>query len=627
MFVARGLLKALLVLAGPATLLRGGDASAQAGPLAPCPSGDYGVSVTPDGGSVSWPQYTNGHTSTFTVTNTSPDCVQTHYFTYTVSGPISGVTLDRTTYGGLQPGNSITVTATYNVGAPGSGVLTLKSTIQYSTVWDEGYFNVTVQPPPPPPQISVTPNGGSASAPQSSSGNPATFRVTETGGGTGTTVSFDCMYDGTYVTGCPDPGSVWVGAGQWVDVPVTYSTGVPGSGTLTLRGQWASSTDDGWFNVTVTDPMAPTARLMLPTGDVFEESPLIKIGWCDNYSLNAGSRWLKVNGDVRTSSFDYVPGTGPPECPAWATSTSAAFDSLVIGSNTVQAYICDNGGTCTNPAPTFIISRVQLGAPVVALVNHNRDNQDRSLCLTTPAGDAAAVQCGDLLAYHAMPAFRSMGSDRSLTLVYNSATAEPRPRVAVEATLASGEQPQNVYAELTVASAIRASATFSSWAPGTTRQLVLAFDASALTTGLYPFGLLVRSNYSGGVADAVVNDTLIIVNREGSEFGAGWHPAGVERLFVGQPGGSILWVGGDGSAKVYRSLGGGQWQAPAGAFRDVIVQVSSTYERRAKHGVTVTFDALGRHISTRNRVGHLTTFTWDASGRLIRVKLPGPGGE
>jgi len=179
----------------------------------------------------------------------------------------------------------------------------------------------------------------------------------------------------------------------------------------------------------------------------------------------------------------------------------------------------------------------------------------------------------------------------------------------------------------TVASAIRASATFSSWAPGTTRQLVLAFDASALTTGLYPFGLLVRSNYSGGVADAVVNDTLIIVNREGSEFGAGWHPAGVERLFVGQPGGSILWVGGDGSAKVYRSLGGGQWQAPAGAFRDVIVQVSSTYERRAKHGGTVTFDALGRHISTRNRVGHLTTFTWDASGRLIRVKLPGPGGE
>jgi YD repeat-containing protein len=220
-----------------------------------------------------------------------------------------------------------------------------------------------------------------------------------------------------------------------------------------------------------------------------------------------------------------------------------------------------------------------------------------------------------------------MGRDRSLTLVYNSAAAEPRPRVAVLATLPGGTQPQTVYTELTLSGGTRASATFSSWAPGTARQLVLAFDATGFATGLYPFTLLVRSNFPGAVYDAIVNDTVIIVNREASEFGAGWYPSGVEQLFLSQPGGSVLWVGGDGSAKIYRSIGGGQWQAPPGAFRDVIVQVSTTYERRTKHGVTVTFDAMGRHIRTRNRLGHITTFTWDGNGKLIQVKVPGPGGD
>ena len=124
-----------------------------------------------------------------------------------------------------------------------------------------------------------------------------------------------------------------------------------------------------------------------------------------------------------------------------------------------------------------------------------------------------------------------------------------------------------------------------------------------------------------------MNDTLIVVNRENSEFGAGWYPSGLEQLFLSQPGSSILWVGGDGSAKIYRSIGADQWQAAAGGFRDVIVQVGSTYERRSKHGVTVTFDAMGRHVGTRNRLGHITTFTWDGNGKLIQVKVPGPGGD
>ncbi len=592
--------------------------------IAPCVSGNYVVSVTPDDSTVTWPQFTNGHTARFTVTNLSSDCTESYNFTHTESGPISGVTLDRSS-SGLGPGVSVTVTATFNVGAAGGATLTVKATGAFAGDWNTGEYVITVQPPPPPPQIAVTPDAGTTSAPLFSQNNSVSFTVAETGGGTGDNVSFSCTPSGA-VTSCVPPASVPLGPGGSAPVSVSYNVGAPGSGTLILHGQGSSSSDDGQFTVTVTDPIAPTARLMLPTGDVYVQSPTIKIGWCDNNSLNAATRWIKVNGVDLTSSFDYVAGSEPTDCTARATSTTASVP-LNIGSNTVQAYICDNSGTCTSPAPSFNITRRVANAPIATLVNHNRDNIDRSLCLTAAAGDAAEVQCGDLVAYHAMPAFRSMGRDRSLTLVYNSASAEPRPRVAVQATLPSGEQPQNVYAELTVSGAPRASATFSSWAPGATRQFVLAFDASGFTTGLYPFTLLVRSTFPGAVYDAVVNDTLIIVNREGSEFGAGWYLSGVEQLLLSQPGGSILWVGGDGSAKVYRSIGGGQWQAPAGSFRDVIVQVGATYERRSKHGVTVTFDGMGHHISTRNRLGHVTTFTWDGNGKLTQVKVPGPGGD
>ncbi len=601
-------------------------AAARAPYRAPCP-GIMSVSVQSPG-SAQWPPNTNGHTATFTIYNTGA-CNDTYTFSYTVSGPISGVSLNKTT-APVGVGGNTTVIATYNVGSPGFGVLTL--TAKGNTIGSDGLkaigsgsVNVTVTQPPPPPQIAVTPDAGTTSAPLFSQNNTASFTVAETGGGTGDQVSFTCTPSGA-VTSCVPPASVPLGPGGSTLVSVSYNVGAPGTGTLLLHGQGSSSSDDGQYTVTVTDPVAPTGRLMLPTGDVYVSAPTIKIGWCDNNSLNAASRWIKVNGIDRTSSFDYVAGSEPADCTARATSTTASV-ALNIGSNTVQAHICDDSGTCTNPDATFNIKRLDANAAVVTLINHNRDNQDRSLCLNASAGDGAEVRCGDLLAYHALPAFRSMGRDRSLTLVYNSAVAEPRPRVAAQATLPSGAQPQNVYTELTVSGATRASATFSSWAPGTTRQLVLAFDATGFVTGLYPFTLLVRSNYPGAVYDAIVNDTLIIVNREGSEFGAGWYPSGLEHLFLSQPGGSILWVGGDGSAKIYRSIGGGQWQAAAGGFRDVIVQVGTTYERRSKHGITVTFDAIGRHISTRNRLGHISTFTWDGNGRLIQVKVPGPGGD
>ena len=115
----------------------------------PCLSGNYSVLVTPHGGSVNWQQNTSGHTSTFTVHNTSLDCADTYVITYTASGPISGVTLSRTNFT-LLPLDSTNVVATYSVGALGTGLLTVKATGTNagSGVSDVGDYTVTASGPP-----------------------------------------------------------------------------------------------------------------------------------------------------------------------------------------------------------------------------------------------------------------------------------------------------------------------------------------------------------------------------------------------------------------------------------------------------------------------------------------------
>ena len=297
------------------------------------------------------------------------------------------------------------------------------------------------------------------------------------------------------------------------------------------------------------------------------------------------------------------------------------------GSGSVSLTANDNLGN--QATGTTSIVTVSPGPPVIALHNFNGRDQDRGLCLTLGAGQAAGLSCGDLFVVHGMPAYRTMSRDRQLTLFYSSATADPRPTVAVWVTEPAGtEAPTGVFAQLTVNGTVRASATYNGWGLGVTRQIVLAYDASGDASGLYPFTLLIRNEYSGSSYDATVSDTLIVANRGTSEFGAGWWPAGVEQLVLGQPGGRVLWLGGDGSAAVYNTVKTDTMVRAAGPFRDTLVYNAgtSTYTRYLGHGFQVSYDATGRQIKTVNRAGNTTAFAWSGSPtRLTAIQVP-PGG-
>jgi hypothetical protein len=207
--------------------------------------------------------------------------------------------------------------------------------------------------------IAVYPDGSPLSKPQNTSGHTASF-------GTSGLINGQSYYREILCTGqvtnCAStvPQSF---TAPMPSIPVTFSTLAPGTGRVRLKVYkgGGSPADTGWYNVTVYETTPPTTSKMLPAGDVPVEFPTIKIGWCDNSSLNASSRWIKVNGVDRSSSFDYNTADGP-SCTAKAASTTSTV-LLNLGSNSVQAHICDNAGNCVTN--THWITRVAAAPPVV----------------------------------------------------------------------------------------------------------------------------------------------------------------------------------------------------------------------------------------------------------------------
>lgn len=103
----------------------------------------YAVSVTPDGGTASWPQNTTGHQATFTVKNTGT-CSDTYSLSGSGTGGITGISVSPASVSPSPNGGTASVTVTYNVASPALATLTLSADGSIGGASDNGYYNVTV---------------------------------------------------------------------------------------------------------------------------------------------------------------------------------------------------------------------------------------------------------------------------------------------------------------------------------------------------------------------------------------------------------------------------------------------------------------------------------------------------
>jgi RHS repeat-associated protein len=314
-----------------------------------------------------------------------------------------------------------------------------------------------------------------------------------------------------------------------------------------------------------------------------------------------------------------------------AKSTAGAVGQLKL-----RAVLASDSSVRDSGLVDVQIATVATPGIVVANVNPG-ESVERGLCLTISV-HSGAYECGDLRLDYAFPGVRTMENYRAPTLIYRNQLAHPIERVAAEITLPNdGRIPDSVTAKLLVTRAgspVQVDAekwTGSDWWAGSTRHVTLSYDAISDSTGLYQYSIQVGRWYGATMESNSVASDLVVVNRSTSPFGAGWWLAGLERL-IPLTGSKWLWIGGDGSTRVFSPGGTNLWLAGNVARRERLEWDGTYYCRRLVHHACVLFNAQGQHVQTRNRLGEVlatldrTNFVY-AGNLLTSIQLPVPSGS
>ncbi|MDZ4388581.1 MAG: hypothetical protein U0974_02490, partial [Gemmatimonadales bacterium] len=244
-------------------------------------------------------------------------------------------------------------------------------------------------------------------------------------------------------------------------------------------------------------------------------------------------------------------------------------------------------------------------------------------------GSTVGLTEGNLNITHSVPAYRSLGQARGVTLSYNHITADPNPVVRFRQSNAS----------LSVAGPASTAATFTlggltvsptlHW-QGTDQvaQSAIQVDVSGYPSGSYSSALEVTTFVAGspGNRTITVPFRLSLINLADSPYGAGWHIEGLERIEglgldrVGIPGDRLI-IDGASQATMFFPDGVGGYVTPAGDFT-TLSATDDGYERRFPGGTVKTYDKSGRQITETDRNGNTTTYTYDGDGRLIDITDP-----
>jgi RHS repeat-associated protein len=269
--------------------------------------------------------------------------------------------------------------------------------------------------------------------------------------------------------------------------------------------------------------------------------------------------------------------TGPVTCdslsspgesiPAHTTVTVRLVYMTTSGTGAAQVIL--DAGQDWVPVGLPLVSSGALQTTVVAgggkgipmLVARAVEHLDRGRCLTVGAGEHAGLSCGDLILTEGMPPYRTLGRDRALTLYYNSATATGLTLVPVRFV-----EPLSIPAPNTIRMVLNAGGYHDSlsFAPPAndcgyvgcvdTFQVAVGKNLawSSLPTGLHDATVTLRNIYgSSCLCDSSLTTEVLVVNRSASEYGQGWSLLGIEQLLFDSDTTRTVWLGGDGSARVY----------------------------------------------------------------------------
>lgn len=341
---------------------------------------------------------------------------------------------------------------------------------------------------------------------------------------------------------------------------------------------------------------------------------------CAVGSATVTFRGVHPAGDTARTTASVTVGAGStpgPEC--GTTQPPPGPDTTVTPADTAQ------------PAPAPQTGRIE-----AATLNPGA-TFERSACVTLPIAKDAAYECGDLRLTYALRTVTTLGTPFTPALTYSSAHVRPMARVRVGVRLST--PPASTTDSVTMHFSVLGGLVIqkvprSLWTDTVAaRYFVLGTELSGAQTGLYPY--VARVNFGTGVVDSV-RGLVAVVNRDTTTFGSGWWLAGYERLYPVRPGApfgtsadSLLWVGGDGSTRLYVATDAGSGQAHATYVAESFtrpdtlrLESGTTWVRVLPNGASTRFALSGRMTAAQDRLGQQVTYEHDTQGRLTGVRVP-----
>ncbi|HEY7898690.1 MAG TPA: hypothetical protein VIC03_09800, partial [Gemmatimonadaceae bacterium] len=553
--------------------------------------------ITPCSGTSSAPSGVGGSFD-FTVTNTDPVNDVSYVAVVTCTGlSVSCSASDHAPYvasGGGTATETVSWTAPSGTGTLNMTVLLKPSSGTTDTL--QAAASITVYTPPTY-TVSVTPDGSNVTVSQPID-TSYQFRVSDNGNA-----------DATYTLGvscpglsCSAPSTVAVTHGSYSMVTVNFNSGSPGTtGTVTLSASATGTSDNGSINVvplTRTVSVTPVSQgiTVRAAADTTAPFTVTLTGTASSVTYDLAVTCTEpVYNCTGPATVGVTNGTPQPVTVSYKTRTDlhGGVGSLSLNASSVYGTTYQSTGSYNITVPNTTDLYTVTAASRTTTIARDR-------CLTVSAGSGAAYECGDLRLVHALPSVRTMAKERTPILLYSSQTAHVAPYVPANVLLQSfATTPTGLTGTLTINGGTPCNESWSTsgWAPGATRRIVATCGDLALTTGVYPYTLSLTATFTGGgTMVESMSGSLIIVNRSASAFGAGWWIAGLEQIYFPSDGSLRLWVGGDGSARVYRQRGSSNaFYADSVDRPDSLTYDSgtSTYTRWAPHGTKVLFNSSG----------------------------------
>lgn len=210
-------------------------------------------------------------------------------------------------------------------------------------------------------------------------------------------------------------------------------------------------------------------------------------------------------------------------------------------------------------------------------------------------------------------------------LQYDSLAHDPRPVVAVDVAWNSATTADQIEARLSLGGLNGSSVFYSTdgLSGGTAVRFALQLDASTLASGRYDYELTLIAHYTNGATSTrTYTGQYELINRDGSEFGAGWMLAELDRLVAGT--GGMLYVSGTGLTGWFGDNGNGTFTSPVGPLHStsLVRNADGSYALKDKFGNKQEFNSAGLLTARVDTNGNAISYAWtDADGDTLADEL------